>query len=626
LLGEAFPSRVQAQSPSALSSSLQEGEKFWIAHRQWLAKREWEKSKEELEKIYQWKLDLGIRNHYSYSLALLRESQQMGREGFPGAVPGLLEYAEKMAPDFSQVPDARARWLWFQTTLSWENASRALLDWFRGFSLSLVNLDEALPQWANLGLWILVSFLVIFGLFAFYLLVRYFSFFSHHMRHFLPLKISFIPLTLLSLLLLLSPFFLGMAWMGLFVLWMVVFWTYARRADRMVTVVLLLIMGLLPTGFRLYSSLLLAVSGNGVSEILRANTGVWSPDLHQKLLVMVQNHPQDPDLLQAIGLVEKRMGKFDLAEQHFLLWTQVAPESSAAFNNLGNIYLITNQVDRAMAAYQKSIQLAPARAEAYYNLGQAYLQKLRLRDAEAEFERARNIEPRLISYSTSIASRNPNRMAIDRTIEPIRVWKRVFSPVPEAERLAQGFWDLIWGGFPLQYGEAGVAVLFVLLGLIHLGARRIPFIRNCERCGKLICSRCSRSRVIGKQCVQCLNAFTANPSADPVFAKKKRGEVARHQARMNFFPPRISMILPGAGHLLLGKSPEGTLYMFFLVLFLTAAVLGTGQIPNPWVLTPSFSVPGLVLILFLFLFFYSWVQYRMRRIRAAGGNAYFRRT
>ncbi len=603
----------------------EEVEKAWFAHREFSEKGDWEKSQEELEKIYQWKLDHGIRNHYPYSLALVRESQQGVRRGIPGGALELLNYAEKMAPDFSQVSSARAGWLVAQIPNSWENATQAVLTWFEGVWRSFYNQEEALPQIGNLSLWVLLSFLLTFLVFVLSLFIRYYSFFSHHLKHWIRLEMGPIPLLALSLLFLFSPLFLGLGWLWVMALWILIFWVYGGRPDRLVTIALLLLLLLLPTGIRFYSSMLLSLTGNGVPEILRANTGVWNEELYQKMLALNQLNPQDGDVLQAIGLVEKRAGKFTEAEQRFSQMAKLDPRSGAAFNNLGNIYLLTNRLDQAVEAYQNAVRLEPSRSEAYYNLGQAYLLKLRMKEAEAEFQKAKSLQPQLISYYTSISSRNPNRLVIDRTIDLPQIWRRILAPSPERDQIARGLWGIVGGGVPLEYGEIALGFLFVLLGGIHLLSGRLSLLRNCERCGNLICSRCTRSRVMGTQCVQCLNAFTANPSADPKVVKKKRAEVARHQSWRTSFPQRISLIFPGLGHLVRGNSKEGVLYLFVFVLFVAQIFLWGGWLPNPMVLNPALSFPWMVILGVLFLLFYGLVYCRVRQICSQGGKSHLRR-
>ena len=156
-------------------------------------------------------------------------------------------------------------------------------------------------------------------------------------------------------------------------------------------------------------------------------------------------------------------------------------------------------------------------------------------------------------------------------------------------------------------------------------AARIPLIRNCERCGRLICSRCTRSRVIGNQCVQCLNAFATGSSADVKALRTKRAQMARYQAWLKFLPRTLSVIFPGAGHLVWGRSKEGILYLFIFILFLTKVSLWIRGVPNPLVLYPSVSIPWVIVAGLLYLLFYLGVQWRMNRIQTKGGKLYFRR-
>jgi tetratricopeptide (TPR) repeat protein len=619
------PFSIQSGEPSEAKNEEPEApEQFWSSHQDFLRKGEWEKSQDKLEQLYQWKLNQGIRNHYQDAVALIRESQHMAQQGKAEAGLGLLNYAEKMAPDFSQVAYARAAWLGSQNPLSLDNAAQIVGQYFQGVFLSFSNLEEALSQYANLSLWILLSFLIALAIFSFSLLLRYSSFFAHHLKHLLHMGMNSNALGVLSFLLLFLPFFLRMGWMWLFIPWLLIFWVYASRPDRSVIVGLLLILFLLPAGVRLHSSFLNSLAGNGVFEIARANTGVWSAELHEQLLALKKLNPRDPDVLQAVGLVEKRMGKFEEAEENDRQWTQLQPNAPEAFNNLGNVYLATNRISQAMEAYQKAIQLGPSRAVSHYNLGQAYLLSLLLKEADFEFQKAKELQPQVISFYTGIASRHPNRTVIDETIDPVHLWKRVFADTPEREKIAQGIWEILWNRLPLQYGEVAAVILLVSLGLIHLLTRNKPTMKNCERCGHLICSRCTRSMVIGTQCSQCIIAFTARSSADPQVVKQKRSEVARYQAGRQSFPQWLSLILPGAGHLVRGHAKEGFIYLFVFVLFLAKALSWRGWVPSPMISAILPSVPWMILSALIFLLYYGFVQYRMIRFRSKGGKFYFR--
>jgi hypothetical protein len=247
-----------------------------------------------------------------------------------------------------------------------------------------------------------------------------------------------------------------------------------------------------------------------------------------------------------------------------------------------------------------------------------------LTEAEGEFGRARELKPQLISYYTNISSRNPNRLVIDQTIEPRRLWQRVFFDNPERQKISQGCWEFLWNGVPLKYGEVTAAAILGLMVLVQIFTRNWPPMRICERCGHLICSRCTRTMVMGKHCSQCVTAFSTNRPADPQVVKWKKAEIARYQSRRKSIPRWCSLILPGVGHLLLGRAKEGTIYLFIFILFLTKTLLWKGWIPSALGLITWSSQSWMAVAAFLFFLYYGVVQYRMFRIRSKGGKFHFR--
>jgi tetratricopeptide (TPR) repeat protein len=600
----------------------QTAEKIWEAHQSFAQKGDWGKAREELEKIYQWKLNQGIHNHYPFSIALIRESERSRRSE---EAPDLLDYAGKMAPDYSQVPLARAHTLWSLDPFKGDGSFQGIGYWVQGQILSFKNFEEALPRIASLTFWILLSALFTLAVYAFYSLVRFRSFFAHHLTHIFRFELSPIPFALLSLLIAFAPFFLGLGWMSLFVFWLLLFASYGGRGHRIGVFILFLFLLVLPSGLRLYSSMVDAMTHNGIPEIVQANRGIWNVNLREDLLRLWQANPNDPDVLQALGLVEKRMGRYGEAEEHFSRWTQLEPDSAAALNNLANLYLVTHRVDQAIETYLMAIRLAPSRSEAVFNLGQAYLMKLRLREAEAEFDRAKQLKPAYVSLFTRISSsREPNRMAIDRTIDPWRLWRRVFAHRTGQDRSASEFWKMLWPGVPWEYSEGIGAGLIILLGLTLLLNRRAPRIRNCERCGRVFCSRCARSAVMGNQCLQCLHLFTGKASNDPSLLKRKRTQMARYQAQRQALPGKISLVLPGMGHILREHVIEGLAYLFILILFVTKIIFWEEWVPSPLGLVREPLLPWVVSLSFLFVIFYAFVQVRLSRIRTRGGKYHFR--
>jgi len=116
----------------------------------------------------------------------------------------------------------------------------------------------------------------------------------------------------------------------------------------------------------------------------------------------------------------------------------------------------------------------------------------------------------IVLYQRLFAEPEPGGHRPDH--RPARVWRRILAPTPSGIRLPDRS-GRCSGAVPWNTGKCHGRP-FCPSRRVHFFSRRLSFIRNCERCGKLICSRCARSRS-WNQCVQCLNAFTVRPSADP---------------------------------------------------------------------------------------------------------------
>lgn len=599
------------------------GEAIWRTHRELWHKRDFKKSLEELDRLYQWKLNQGIRNYYPYAFTLMRESQILAPQERTATVLSLLHYAEKMAPDSPQVVRAKAYWLWKEEFPSGKNIWQAVRAWLKALSLSFTNLEEALPQLANFILLLFFSFTGVFLVFSFSLLFKYYSFCAHHWQHILGgesySKISaIIPFLFFSI-----PFALGWGWMWLFIFWFLILVIYASRADRLLMLTFLLLLLLWPTGVRLYASFLVFFGGNGHLEMVRANDNVYEADLYTKILALAKEKGTEADWWHTRALLERRMEHYGEAEKSLLRYGELEPNSAAYYNNLGNIYVLTGRLDKAINFYQQAIKLSPAQAEIHYNLGQAYLLNLQLKEGEMQFQQARQLAPQLISYYTSISSKNLRRLVIDLPVKKLRLLKRITAPSPEREELAATIWDVFWGKIPLKYGEIALALVILAFILRQMFWGGDISIRRCTKCGRRICSRCVRSLVIGQQCAQCLHTFSSYSIGDPQIAQLKKAEVAKYQKRRYFLGRFLSRLLPGAGHIYLGHSGEGAFYLFLSFFLILKIIFWPGWIPRPWPGEVALDLSGMMIVTLMIIIFYLFVQHRVSGISLAKGRGTF---
>ncbi len=110
------------------------------------------------------------------------------------------------------------------------------------------------------------------------------------------------------------------------------------------------------------------------------------------VLAQVSENPEqdcvgaDPDLLIA--------GCSTIIETRMLFGSPITPSDLAvAYNNRGNAYRQSQQMDKALADLNEAIRLAPEYATAYYNRGLTYQLSNRYEEAVADYSRSLELEP-----------------------------------------------------------------------------------------------------------------------------------------------------------------------------------------------------------------------------------------
>jgi tetratricopeptide (TPR) repeat protein len=82
----------------------------------------------------------------------------------------------------------------------------------------------------------------------------------------------------------------------------------------------------------------------------------------------------------------------------------------------------------AIASYQQAVDIHPNNGAYYYNLYRAYSQETFLSGKMSRaFEKARQLDPRLVDYYTSIDSPNINRLVIDEVLTASKFWVRLLN-------------------------------------------------------------------------------------------------------------------------------------------------------------------------------------------------------
>ncbi|HID16497.1 MAG TPA: tetratricopeptide repeat protein, partial [Candidatus Atribacteria bacterium] len=101
-----------------------------------------------------------------------------------------------------------------------------------------------------------------------------------------------------------------------------------------------------------------------------------------------QEKPEDPVILNKLGIIYVYMKRFDDAERYFYKAIELDKTYPEPYNNIGNIYYEKKDYKRAIEYYKKAIDLNPNYAIAYRNMGAAYKRLGNLDKAVKYFKKA----------------------------------------------------------------------------------------------------------------------------------------------------------------------------------------------------------------------------------------------
>jgi hypothetical protein len=117
--------------------------------------------------------------------------------------------------------------------------------------------------------------------------------------------------------------------------------------------------------------------------------------------------------------------------------------------------------------------------------------------------------------------------------------------------------------------------------------------RRCIRCGRPFCHHCKSAHEAKEYCSQCLHLFVLGDGLEPGTKQRKLFEVERYETRWRRLRRSFSVVLPGAGQLLRGKTVLGLILIVCWIAALIAA--------QPIVLLPVERFAGIDLQASVFL-------------------------
>jgi len=452
---------------------------------------------------------------------------------------------------------------------------------------------------------ILATFLVVLALF-----IRSAGLLVHDVRHLMPRGVSTMQAAVLVAVLALLPilFKLGPLFTALWLLLLA--WSYLSRRERGAVAALWTLNVLLPF-LVVVGAHLIGPDVREAAQVYRATRDVGMRDARGFLATLSARRPDDPVLLGARAILEKRDGELDAAKAGLRRALAKAPDQAWLHNNLGNVLALQGDLDGALAAYGRAVDLEPSSIEAHFNTANLYFRHKRTSQARAAAATAMNLDEgafkRFQQLSEGARGASHNQTVVDINVPAALLWLGALERGRDVERYQrQAAAYLFFGLPPLYMAGAVLGGLLLLLMMGRMGSKLRPS-HACPRCGNASCVRCDAEIPTHDLCGQCYHAFLAPSRAiDANLKIRKEIEVRRYRSRRDTMRRFGSLVIAGIGHVVGGAPLRGVISVLVYAALVTGALLLWITSPMSISIGVGFPLARVIALVVVGLLLYAW--------------------
>ncbi|HXA18549.1 MAG TPA: tetratricopeptide repeat protein [Thermoanaerobaculia bacterium] len=539
----------------------------------------------------------GIKTYPLYAVSAASLSRQAARQGTKPEADWAAHAADALDPISPAVAFIGA-----DTAADSKNWGAALTAALRGFTNILRDYRSRLLGRADLLITILLALALTAAIFAVSLLVRYGRAMTHDFREILGGTMHGGSVSVLAFALLFLPVFLWLGPVWLMFYWFIIFFSYAKRGERILIVLLSLLIASAPLALDLASHWIAGVDSPVVMSAIASEERSYQPDALRRMQELINIVPDDAVLHLLIGNLCLQDGDEQQANLHYRRSVDLH-DSAGAHVNLGDLHFFNNDFATAVTEYNKAETLDPRLAIAYYDdsiaLGELYkfdqqAQKLdQAKKMDRSYIERLNSEPpaqKVVLYHPTI----PQAWAVSSSIARRGVARSLFGNYAwfdPAESVRN----------PLTLG----AILAVILApLVFLKRRRAGFAGQCIKCGRTFCPRCKSAHESTTFCTQCIHIYLKRDGVSMATKRAKLEEVSEHLGGVLTRNRWLASFLPGSAQLIEGRTVAGTIGSFVFVFFVSLALLSGRLAP---VLAPGEVAKTIVRIVAILLAFILWL-------------------
>ena len=276
--------------------------------------------------------------------------------------------------------------------------------------------------------------------------------------------------------LLVWPIMLSAGVLAVVLNWAVLLWAYARRSERWVLGMLLLLLGLTPVLLdeqRRRVAVEMAPMMQAAESARQGRlVGALFSDLPRLSLVL----PESVAVQQLLADQHRRLGQCDQAMELYRTVVEQEEHNAAAWVDLGSCHYLRGEFDRAIELFRRGLSVDQELAQGHFNLGLAYSELYRFAESGRALARAQRLSSSNVTrWQDETPTRGVAEVAagLERTGEIRRELE--VSWVLEDESVA---WSSPWSDYkslPLAFAALILALLAGrFLPRAHLEAQAPP--------------------------------------------------------------------------------------------------------------------------------------------------------
>jgi tetratricopeptide (TPR) repeat protein len=555
----------------------------------------------QLDRLVELKLDHGIRNLWTYAALVIREGfEDTNREDALkcGA------YAQRLAPDLPHSYFASGNWALtkgrIHQTMKWDG---------EGMAAYIRNLHLASNASVNLIHLGGVSLLLAVLAFCLLTALKRVPMVAHAVTQDLRGSPRRMLWGVVKLILVFLPLVLQLSIFWCAVFWSILLWRDFGRGERILVIICLLLVAYVPPVGRTSMGFMETQEARVVLDLYEASYGERNPETVRRLRSWIGTHPDDVDVLFALGLIHKRQGDLSAAEKYYREALALTPRNDYILTNLGNLDIAREDPQSAVKSYTQAIRINPGEAMHYFNLSKALTHGslLKLAEADQNFEKAKSLDPHLIGSHLAVDASHPNRAVIDADLSRGWLALRLVRELWRATGLEFLAGERVWLrslATPLPF--VSPLVFVALTFAVMLLARRPQGWWRCSQCGTVSSQMYARKEGAYKVCIRCFRMLKGK-EIDPKLKEEKMRQVKRYKKGQRLYDRVLPLVVPGGGYVWKGYVVRGFFALWIFFVFVVKLVYWNGLVPSP---VPAF-MPEVVwaawVFVVLFLVFYLWV-------------------